>query len=149
AFERRKAETSIITTHEAIFCRHLHHELTTLVGAHCTADRQIPVTGKPPFMILRQFVAILLGETVIQQGIGRRELYAQQLVRTTPRVNRLVKIIAAKGQLETEVGTTAVTKSRCEQRIVVQVVLRIINRIRQSKEIIRPFQLLAQSKGNT
>ena len=83
---------------------------------------------------------------MVDGRVGRGQLYAQQKIRTRPRINRLVKAVTAQSQLEAEVGRPAITESRGEQGVIVQVILCIVDRIGQRKEVIRPFQLLA--KGN-
>ena len=95
-------------------------------------------------MILRQPVTVRLRQTMIDIRIGRRELKAQHLAGTAAGIDRLIQVIPTQGNLKAEIRRAPVAELLREQRIIGQIILRIVHRISQRKIIIRPVQLLAE-----
>jgi hypothetical protein len=94
-------------------------------------------------MVLRQLIGLRLCDTLVDKRIGRRELQTQQLAGTSSRIDRLVKVVPAEGHLETEVGGKPIPERSGEERIIVQIILRVVNGPGEGKEVIRPLELFA------
>src|SRR5258708_36526160 len=85
---------------------------------------------------------------MIDPRVRRGELNAQQEIGSSPGIDRLIQVIPAQGQFETEVGGIAIPECGSEQGIVGQIILGIVHRIGERKEVVWPFQLFSQGNRN-